>query len=80
MNERIRELAAQAEHLADQATNAFNDNTGNWQKVWNDVYDEKFVDLIIQEAAMYVKNSSCFTYASQADLCAQRLKQHFGVE
>jgi len=49
MNERIRELAVQAEKLADEATNAYNDDTGNWRKVWNDVYDEKFAELLIQE-------------------------------
>jgi hypothetical protein len=33
----------------------------------------------VQECAAYVKNSNCFTYASQADLCAERMTQHFGV-
>jgi hypothetical protein len=49
MNERIRELAVQAEKLADEATNAYNDDTGNWRKVWNEVYDEKFAELIVRE-------------------------------
>jgi hypothetical protein len=49
MNERIRELAVQAEKLADEATNAYNDDTGNWRKVWNEVYDEKFAELIVKE-------------------------------
>jgi hypothetical protein len=31
MNERIREIAVQAEKLADEATNAYNDDTGNWR-------------------------------------------------
>jgi hypothetical protein len=49
MNERILELAVQAEKLADEATNAYNDDTGNWRKVWNEVYDEKFAELIVRE-------------------------------
>jgi hypothetical protein len=78
MNERIHELAVQAEKLADEATNAYNDDTGNWQKVWNKIYDEKFAELIVAECAGIVQ-----TYMSRwpedAELTKQ-IKEHFGVK
>jgi hypothetical protein len=54
MNERIHELAVQAEKLADEATNAYDDDTGNWRKVWNKIYDEKFAELIVRECRLAV--------------------------
>ena len=41
---------------------------------------EKLVELVVKECADYVKNSSAFTYASQADVCAEKLLKRFGVE
>ena len=59
MNKRIHELAVQAEKLADEATNAYNDDTGNWQKVWNKIYDEKFAELLVKECAgLFDKNET----------------------
>jgi hypothetical protein len=81
MNERIRELAVQAEKLADEATNAYNDDTGNWRKVWNEVYDEKFAQLIVEECAYIVENSPWrFKHGYKAIDQANLVKQHFGVE
>jgi hypothetical protein len=56
MNERIRELTKKAEMLTDEATNAFNDDSGNWPYIWNEVYDEKFAELIIKETMQVVAN------------------------
>ena len=78
MNERIRELAAQAEKLADEATNAYNDDTGNWRKVWNEVYDEKFAELIIRECAQVCINLQDIP-ATEPRHCAEDIKIHFGV-
>jgi hypothetical protein len=70
MNERIRELVEQCTSWSDGST---------WTS--REVFDKKkFAELLIRECAAYVKNSNCFTYASQADLCAERMTQHFGVE
>jgi len=66
MNERIRKLARQS--------------TGAGTIYMLEEEWLKFAELIIRECAVYVKNSNCFTYASQADLCAERMKEHFGVE
>jgi hypothetical protein len=83
MNERIHELAVQAEKLADEATNAYNDDTGNWQKVWNKIYDEKFAELLIRECIQAIQNESMnsddewergLVYAENG------IKEHFGVK
>ena len=74
MNERIRELA-------EEAGIVFWEMSGDvdWRQANKETL-EGFAELIIKECAAYVKNSNCFTYASQADLCADRMKAHFGVE
>lgn len=72
MNERIFELAAEAEDYADSIV----DQGGEFHLA----YTQKFAELIVKNCAKYVKNTNCFTYASQADLCAERMKQHFGVK
>jgi hypothetical protein len=51
---------------------------GHW--ALSDEELEEFAELLIQECATYVKNSNCFTYASQADLCAERMNKHFGID
>jgi hypothetical protein len=76
MNERIHELAVQAEKLADEATNAYNDDTGNWQKVWNKIYDEKFAELIVGECYLWAKENGGL--GCEEDF--EALKEHFGVE
>jgi hypothetical protein len=74
MNERINELAEQANLYArsDNSSMVFE----NYQKR----YTEKFAELIVRECAEYVKYNNNFTYSAQADLCAERMKQRFGVE
>jgi hypothetical protein len=77
MNERIRQLAEQAEKLADEHTRAFTDGTGEWKRSWNEVYDEKFAELIVGECADYVQ----FYYKDHmCEIIAHDMKQHFGVE
>jgi hypothetical protein len=71
MNERIQQLAEQAGLYDEKSPDEVPEFTACF---------EKFAELIIRECAVYVKNSNCFTYASQADLCAERMKEHFGVE
>jgi hypothetical protein len=78
MNERIHELAVQAEKLADEATNAYNDDTGNWRKVWNEVYDEKFAELIVQECVAMIKGYE-FALGRKGEL-SKTMREYFGVE
>lgn len=49
MNDRIKELAQQAAQVANEATDAVNDDTGACRQVWDEVYDQKFAELIIEE-------------------------------
>ena len=74
VNERLRALSREAWAWAEQQE--YTDPT----KEFSDILEQKFAELIVRECAAYVKNSNCFTYASQSDLCAERLKERFGVE
>ena len=91
MNERIKELAEQAEKLADEHTKAFTDGTGEWKRSWNEVYDEKFAKLIVKECAELIDNKVTITAAQTYDevfvakydtkeLCANQIREHFGVD
>lgn len=75
MNERIQQLAEQAEEEA-YAEYAKKETGYTFQQL----FLNKFVELIVKDCAEYVKNTNCFAYASQADLCAERMKQHFGEQ
>jgi hypothetical protein len=66
MNERIKQLAEQAEKLADEHTKAFTDGTGEWKHSWNEVYDEKFAELIVRECM-----AQCEQVAQDADAMAK---------
>ena len=82
MNERIRELSAIAKNLTtDDAIHLsrIHNRTLSLDEL-GEIFEQKFAELLIRECSAYVKNSNCFTYASQADLCAERMTQHFGVE
>lgn len=76
MNERIKELAKQAEQAADAATYAYDDDTGKWQKIWNEVYDEKFAELLVNACATlgdYAVNGGVLRPSVM-------IKEYFGVE
>jgi len=72
MNERIRELAKDADL--------------DWHKHWNDDESnrlEKFAELIVRECAEVSENDitdgdACCT--NTADRIARQIKKHFGVE
>ena len=86
MNERIQELAGLAEKLADENTKAFTDGTGEWKRSWNEVYDEKFAELIVQECMWKIMqrreeaidNDWHVDEAMSAAL--SDISEHFGVE
>ncbi len=85
MNERIKELAEQAEKLADEHTKAFTDGTGEWKRSWNEVYDEKFAELIVKECVGICEcewNGDADTFAASEayNECADAIKEHFGVK
>ena len=70
MNERIKELANQAE-------GEFYISCGNQVPTWYFKYNtlEKFVELIVKECADFVEQDQ-----GSGDALAGRLKQQFGVE
>ena len=66
MNERIKQLAKQAEEYADIEYNASDLD-------WYELKEEKFAELIVRECADVVYSRSC--HATPQDLY-----EHFGVE
>ena len=66
MNERIRQLAEQAEKYAD-------DNFKG-EIFWTEAYESKFAELIVRECADYITEY----YDSRDE--AYYMKKHFGVE
>jgi hypothetical protein len=76
MNERLKELVDKTNDLMDKNYPSWWEAPSFYQSIWQ----ERFAEILIRECTAYVKNSNCFTYASQADLCAERMTQHFGVE
>ena len=84
MNERIRELAEQAEQYASEKDGKY-DGAGNLNWQWQDIKMEKFAELIIQECFQACMNEGA-SYeekaagAYQSNLYVTAIKQHFGVE
>jgi hypothetical protein len=69
MNERIKELAEQAEKYAD-------DNFKG-EPTYSEAYDSKFAELIVKECADHIMNS---TDRYRKEYFANMIKEHFGVE
>jgi hypothetical protein len=73
MNERIRQLADEAERYADKKIQM----PGEYHPDWHDIYDEKFAELIVQECIGIVKQKWIMP---DENVIAEEIKQHFGVE
>jgi hypothetical protein len=76
MNEKIRQLAEQADAYAHLT------GEGMMYQKTRERYTEKFAELILKEAMLvcqteWVSDSSAQKYGNQ---CADSIKQHFGVE
>ena len=69
MNQRIKQLAEQAEKYAD-------DNFKG-EPTYSEAYDSKFAELIIRECADHIMNS---TDRYRKEYFANMIKEHFGVE
>jgi hypothetical protein len=76
MNERIKELAYQAEQYA------YTDNVGMQCQLWRDKFQTKFAELIVRECIKIVQPEPYDGDAMTASLNAKvkQLKQHFGVK
>jgi hypothetical protein len=66
MNERIRELAAQADVWCDQ-------NVAQGSPDYNNVWEHKFAELIIKACCQKLENDGMVEVAME-------IKEHFGVE
>ena len=79
MNERIKELAEQADEYADTKLQM----PGEYHSDWHDVRDEKFSELIVQEC-IETLNKRFMGDLNREDMevrrCIDDVKKHFGVE
>jgi hypothetical protein len=92
MNERIRELAEQAGKLAAEHCNDTVDKFGI-KLVFQDVFNEKFAALIVQECADVIRKEVSMKFEDGGEteefmggqyagsvLARVKIEQHFGVE
>jgi hypothetical protein len=76
MNERIRELALQA-----NGPNPFYGTLKNQMTLLGDDAVEKFAELIVRECALAIINDSRLNdVRSAANGCVRTINEHFGVE
>jgi hypothetical protein len=73
MNERIKELADQADVLADNVIQTPGEYHPDYGRVWN----EKFAELIVRECAKLVEENMD---PQNAWITPRYIKEHFGVE
>ena len=76
MNERIRELAEQAEQYVN---NAMDERANNKDFTFGDIdemYNKKFAELIIEECAKVVERN---LYQNIGWNTARKVKEHFGI-
>ncbi len=71
MNERIRELAEQAEKYAD-------DNFRG-EPTWSEAFESKFAELIVRECAEFARQHN-LEKADRSHMIHTAIKEHFGVE
>jgi len=71
MNERIQELATQAEKYAD-------DNFKG-EPSYSEAYDAKFAELIVRECAELARQHN-LEKADRSHMIHKAIKEHFGVE
>lgn len=85
MNERIQELAEQAEQYADDTMNsdpAKYDRPGQ-VKVWRELMQAKFAELIVKDFQKLIKDTYLNTAPEHRDcllMLDARVEEHFGVE
>ncbi len=77
MNERIKELADQAEEYAVRVT------TGDWEDglAYQDLFNKKFAELIVRECAKVILETPVkYTEIDIMHIIRDNVKEHFGVE
>ena len=77
MNERIKQMAEQADNFADDKIQM----PGEYHPDWHDVRDEKFAELIVKECAKVCRvQPNVYALKADRDNCAIAIEEHFGVE
>ena len=81
MNERIKLLAEQARQYAFAKVENSQDPTEWSSKYYNEMFDDKFAELIVQECIRYFNEDyqRDFDTLWREDL-SKSIKEHFGVE
>ena len=74
MNERIKELADQANEYALNKANE-EDTEEDFDYSFDDDFKSKFAELIVQECAEFVEQDQ-----GSGEVLSNRLKQYFGIE
>jgi len=72
VNERIRELAEQAEKYADENFKG--------EPTYSEAYDSKFAELIVGECMSIAQEYDGAKLGGPGLIIAMRIEQHFGVE
>ena len=73
MNQRIEQLAEQAEKYADANFKG--------EPFWTQAYESKLAELIVKECAQICRNQpNVYALKADRDNCAIAIEQHFGVE
>ena len=71
MNERIKQMAEQADNFADDKIQM----PGEYHPDWHDIRDAKFAELVINES---IKVMMANDY--HGEWLGEKIKEHFGVE
>jgi hypothetical protein len=81
MNERIKLLAEQARQYAFAKVENSQDPTEWSSKYYNEIFDDKFAELIVQECIDAINNDAWLNdVRSAANGCVRTIREHFGVE
>ena len=83
MNERIRELAEQADEYTEQTVHYYQGQFDGltWEGKIKQTRDTKFAELIVQICANIVRNTYLDSYSEAClEYIAEELEEYFGVE
>jgi hypothetical protein len=81
MNDKIKQLAEQADELADNEIQM----PGEYHPDWHTIRDKKFAELIVRECAKVCDDLDIDDWGDKSFddgtyYCSRAIKQHFGVE
>ncbi len=84
MNERIEKLAVEARQYAFAKVELTQDPTEWSTKYYNEMFEQKFAELIVRECAnhcdLLLDHKISSEWSRGTHDCSRAIKQHFGVE